>query len=83
MNKEILFRAKRVDTKEWAYGYYVCLRKIQPFRLNGEQITRTGPPEERHLIIRQESTHIDPVEVDPNTISQFTGFLRLIQEESI
>lgn len=73
MNKEILFRAKRIDTREWAYGYYVCLQKIQPFKSNGEQITRPGPPEERHLIIQQGSVHIDSVEVDPKTVGQFTG----------
>lgn len=61
MNREILFKAKRKDNGEWVEGYYVYCRK-------------------RHYILPVLNKAIgfderedEWVEVDPNTLCQFTG----------
>ncbi len=61
MNREILFKAKRKDNGEWVEGYYVYYRK-------------------RHYILPVLNKAIgfderedEWVEVDPDTICQYTG----------
>lgn len=61
MNREILFKAKRKDNGEWVEGYYVYCRK-------------------RHYILPVLNKAIgfderedEWVEVDPDTICQYTG----------
>ena len=61
MNREILFKAKRKDNGEWVEGYYVYCRK-------------------RHYILQVlnkaigfDEREYEWVEVDPDTICQYTG----------
>ncbi len=61
MNREILFKAKRIDNGEWVEGYYVYCRK-------------------RHYILPVLNKAIgfderedEWVEVDPDTLCQYTG----------
>lgn len=61
MNREILFKAKRIDNGEWVEGYYVYCRK-------------------RHYILQVlnkaigfDEREYEWVEVDPDTICQYTG----------
>lgn len=61
MNREILFKAKRKDNGEWIEGYYVYCRK-------------------RHYILQVlnkaigfDEREYEWVEVDPDTICQYTG----------
>ena len=58
--REILFRAKRVDTGEWVEGFYY--QRPNPYAEDGEPIT--------HCI-----TNCPPFafEVDPATVGQCTG----------
>lgn len=61
MNREILFKAKRIDNGEWVEGYYVYCRKrhyILPV-LN--------------KAIGFDEREDEWVEVDPGTICQYTG----------
>ena len=61
MNREILFKAKRKDNGEWVEGYYVYCRKrhyILPV-LN--------------KVIGFDEREDEWVEVDPDTICQYTG----------
>lgn len=58
--REILFKAKRVDNGEWAEGYYV-----KKYDLLGN---------EEHLIFHADSYKVwEYVEIDPETLCQFTG----------
>ena len=69
MDKHIC-KAKRVDTGEWVYGYYVCV----PHKYGHEMA---------HLIIEEgceydgsgEFWYMDVYEVDPNTVCRCTGVL--------
>lgn len=61
MSREILFKAKRIDNGEWVEGYYVYCRK-------------------RHYILQVlnkaigfDEREYEWVEVDPDTICQYTG----------
>lgn len=60
--REILFRGKRVDNLEWAYGWY----EMYPF---GKWPLKTSiiPSEEA------KAGHYEHVEVDPSTVGQYTG----------
>ena len=73
--REIKFKAKRLDNKEWIYGYYFI-----KYEENPEMIVRNDfitLPKEYHFIkapsifIGLDST-ID-YEIDPETLCQFTG----------
>lgn len=70
--KEILFRAKWIEKRKWVYGYYVCLKELKPFIPSGGKTTREEP-ENCHLIVLEGRAHIEYLEVDPETVSQFTG----------
>lgn len=60
MNREILFKAKRLDNGEWVEGYYQ-----KRFDLDGS---------EQHLIFWSKSYTVwEYVEIDPDTLCQFTG----------
>lgn len=60
--REILFRGKRLDNLEWAYGWY----EMYPF---GKWPVKTSiiPSEEA------KSGHYEHVEVYPSTVGQYTG----------
>lgn len=68
MDKHIC-KAKRVDTGEWVYGYYVCVPNEY-----GHDMA--------HLIITEDCDYrgcgefwwMDTHEVDPNTVCQCTGW---------
>lgn len=58
--REILFRGKRIDNGEWAFGSY-CL---------AEKLDRNG---NEHCIIEY-AANGGSYRVDPSTIGQYTGF---------
>ena len=60
MNREILFRGKRIDNGEWVYGQYAYL-------LNAR--TEDGEPI-KHMIV--DGTPFGQT-VDPSTVGQYTG----------
>ena len=60
MNREILFRGKRIDNGEWVYGQYTYL-------LNAR--TEDGEPI-KHMIV--DGTPFGQI-VDPSTVGQYTG----------
>ena len=58
MNREILFKAKRLDNGEWVDGFYCCI----------------GPAgQEKHYIIPEYASAFYGVEVDPSTVGEYTG----------
>lgn len=61
MNREILFKAKRIDNGEWVEGQYVYI--TNPLTEDGKTI--------RHLICN--GTNIFNDLIDPDTLCQFTG----------
>lgn len=75
MNREILFKAKRLDNGEWVEGYYIyhIKRTICPL---GDSIK---PEDEQHVIMRDGFSDWnmprDTVvyEIDPYTLCQYTG----------
>lgn len=75
MNREILFKAKRIDNGEWVEGYYIyhIKRTICPI---GDSVK---PEDEQHVIMRDGFSDWnmprDTVvyEIDPDTLCQYTG----------
>lgn len=61
MNREILFKAKRIDNGEWVEGQYVYI--TNPLTEDGEPI--------KHLICN--GTNIFNDLIDPVTLCQYTG----------
>ena len=63
MNREIIFRGKRVDNGEWVEGYYGVLGK--------------GTDLEKHMIMVSTFTdgmfYFTDVEVEKETVGQYTG----------
>lgn len=59
MNREILFKAKRKDNREWVEGYY---RRIPCMGLHGHYIMPQNP-----------KNRLEQYEIDPDTICQYTG----------
>lgn len=58
--REILFKAKRIDNGEWVEGYY-----MKRYDLLGS---------EEHLIFHADSYTVwEYVEIDPETLCEFTG----------
>ena len=64
MNREILFKAKRLDNGEWVEGYYLNITKINHFICTGK-IKLDGAVKG---IIAPEM-----YEIDPDTLCQYTG----------
>lgn len=60
MNREILFKAKRIDNGEWVEGYYVVIDNVH--------YIYTGKQENRGLYVLAERR-----EVDPETVCRYTG----------
>ena len=60
MNREILFRGKRLDNGEWVYGQYAYL--LNPRTEDGEPI--------KHMIV--DGTPFGQT-VDPSTVGQYTN----------
>ena len=56
--REILFRRKRMDNGEWVYGYYVHIGPVSC---------------QREYIIPEYVNYVSAIEVDPSTVSQYTG----------
>lgn len=62
MNREILFRGKRFDNGEWAYGYYIC--KQDPLL----------PGIDTNVIVTFDENSMSVWnKVDPSTVGQYTG----------
>ena len=61
MNREILFKAKRIDNGEWVEGQYAYI--TNPLTEDGEPI--------KHLICN--GTNIFNDLIDPDTLCQYTG----------
>lgn len=61
MNREILFKAKRIDNGEWVEGQYVYI--TNPLTEDGKPI--------KHLICNGTSIFNDLI--DPDTLCQYTG----------
>ena len=61
MNREILFKAKRIDNGEWVEGQYVYITN---------PLTEVGKPI-KHLICN--GTNIFNDLIDPDTLCQYTG----------
>lgn len=59
--REILFKAKRLDNGEWVEGEYFFL--LNPKSENGEP--------KKHFICN--GTNVFNVEIDPETVCQYTG----------
>lgn len=69
MNKEILFRGKRVDNDEWIEGYFLQLYRSERAFIVPKQFVQRG-------ILRMSGEtppKIISVEVIPETVGQFTG----------
>ena len=60
MNREILFRGRRLDNGEWAEGFYFC-RDTQHYI--------------KVPVVRNGVVVLTDYEVNPDTIGQFTGLL--------
>lgn len=62
MNREILFRGKRIDNGEWVYGYftYNCVDHLHIARIERSTGNEYGEP-------------VDYITVDETTVGQFTG----------
>lgn len=58
MNREILFKAKRLDNGEWVDGFYCCIGPVG---------------QEKHYIIPMYASAFYGIEVDPSTVCQYTG----------
>lgn len=61
MNREIIFRGKKIDTKEWVYGNLVMV-------CNGETLKRYPC-----IVISYNHDAFDWHEVIPETVGQYTG----------
>ena len=59
MNREILFKAKRIDNGEWVEGYY---RRIPCMGML-----------EHYIMPRNPKNRMEQYAIDPDTICQFTG----------
>ena len=59
MNREILFKAKRIDNGEWVEGYY---RRIPCMGLH-----------EHYIMPQNPKNRLEQYEIDPDTICQYTG----------
>jgi uncharacterized phage protein (TIGR01671 family) len=65
---EIKFMGKRVDNKEWIYGYYVAAED-KHYIFTGETGTFQVDPVHPHLAYKELLRHA----VDPETVGQYTG----------
>lgn len=62
MNREILFRGKRIDNGEWVEGFYV--------RRTDDCLLDSG----KHYIVNCDAYGFSWYEVDPDTVGEYTGF---------
>ena len=76
MNRTIKFRGKDIETGNWVYGYYVCLEDYFRKPINGkERITHRIYSGSADTCTSENGYDFTPswYEVDPDTVSQFTG----------
>lgn len=66
MNREVIFRGKRIDNRDWVYGYY-CFRRKRRGAF-GQTITELD--HDAHYIVNVMG---ESIEVEPATVGQFTG----------
>ena len=64
--REIIFRGKRMDNREWYYGSYLFLH-ISSVNWTGAKM---GKPEDVHYIVNDQDINYA---VYPSTIGQYTG----------
>lgn len=69
--RDILFRGKRADDREWVYGYYICKQDPLPPRIDTNIIVTF---DENSMSVWNK--------VDPETIGQYTG-LKDINENKV
>lgn len=71
MTREILFRGKREDTGEWIEGYFLQLHRSERAFIVPKQFVQRGT-----LRMSGEAPpKIIPIEVIPETVSQFIGLI--------
>ena len=63
MNREILYRGKRVDNDEWVYGFLTCRNYIDVFT---QKVCYDGEEELTYCTVEH-------CQVDANTVGQYTG----------
>ena len=64
--REIIFRGKRLDNREWYYGSYLFLH-ISSVDWTG---AKRGKPEDVHYIVNDQDINYA---VSPSTVGQYTG----------
>ena len=64
--REIIFRGKRLDNREWYYGSYLFLH-ISSVDWTGAKM---GKPEDVHYIVNDQDINYA---VSPSTVGQYTG----------
>ena len=64
--REIIFRGKRLDNREWYYGSYLFLH-ISSVDWTG---SKRGKPEDVHYIVNDQDINYA---VSPSTVGQYTG----------
>lgn len=63
MSREILFRGKKVENGEWAYGFLTCMNYIDVWN---PKVCYDGQEELNYCTVEH-------CQVDKNTVGQFTG----------
>lgn len=73
MNREILFRGKRVDNGEWVYGYVLIDNAQCSWKNNGKCKCQHDGTDAFMFVWNDYGHGYDDIEVVPDTIGQYTG----------